>query len=214
MLDHLAPLAGLVFGVILALVAKRKPTAVPESPAEAPPPSATVAPPKPVERPTPGAKPNPKFAGLIAVIGAAATAIAVPIVQQWEGTELVPYRDVVGIWTVCTGDTKNVEPGRAYTKAECEERLERQLIAHAKPVVACVPQLKDNPNALAASVSLAYNIGPTAFCRSSLATKFRQGDIKGGCDGFLAWRFAGGREIRGLVNRRNSERQICLRDTP
>lgn len=151
-------------------------------------------------------------AALAALLGSAAAAILVPLVERWEGTELVPYKDVVGIWTVCTGDTHDVDPARTYTKEECEERLERQLIAHAKPVLKCVPQIADKPNVLAASISLAYNVGPAAFCRSSLATKFRQGDIRGGCDGFLAWRYAGGREIRGLKNRRLAEREICRRD--
>lgn len=156
--------------------------------------------------------PPPGKGGLIGLIGAAAAAILVPTVMLWEGTEQVPYKDVVGIWTVCTGDTKDVIPGKVYSKAECEERLERQLIAHAKPAMQCVPGLKDRPNQLAASVSLAYNIGPTAFCRSTAARRFNAGDWRGGCDAFLAWRYAGGREIRGLLNRRKAERLICLRD--
>jgi lysozyme len=155
--------------------------------------------------------PQSSGGGLISLIGAAAAAILVPTVMLWEGTETVPYKDVVGIWTVCTGDTKDVIPGKVYTKAECEERLERQLIAHAKPVLKCVPALKDRPNQLAASVSLAYNIGPTAFCRSTAARRFNAGQWKAGCDAFLSWRYAGGREIRGLLNRRKAEREICLR---
>ena len=152
------------------------------------------------------------FLGLIALIGAGAAAILVPTVQQWEGREHVPYQDIVKVWTVCDGDTSNVVPGQVQTDAQCDARLERQLIAHAKPVLACVPQLKDKPNALAASVSLAYNIGTTGFCRSTAAARFRAGNVRGGCDAFLAWRYAGGREIRGLLNRRKSERLICLRD--
>lgn len=159
--------------------------------------------------------PTPKgggFLGLAAVVGGAAAAIMVPLVERWEGTELKPYRDVVGVWTVCTGDTSGVDPDKIYTKAECEARLERQLIAHATPVLKCVPALKDKPNALAASASLAYNIGPSAFCRSTPARRFRAGQWKAGCDGFLLWNRAGGREIRGLTNRRKAERVICLRD--
>lgn len=167
------------------------------------------------EKPQPASQPksSAKFAGLTALIGAAAAAVLIPTVQQWEGTRYVPYRDVVGVLTVCTGDTKNVVPGRRYTKAECEERLERQLIAHAKPVLQCVPMLRDHPNALAASASLAYNVGPSAFCRSTVARRFNAGNIRGGCDAMLMWKYAGGRVVRGLVNRRNAERLICLKDT-
>jgi lysozyme len=154
---------------------------------------------------------NPRYPALAAIVGIAAAAIIVPEVGAWEGNRNDPYRDIVGIWTVCRGDTADVVPGRRETDAECDARFERQLIAHAKPVMACVPALKDRPNQLAASVSLAYNIGPAAYCRSNVAKRFNAGNWRGGCDAFLAWRFAGGREIRGLVNRRQSERAICLR---
>lgn len=153
-----------------------------------------------------------RYGALSAVVGTAAAAVLVPTVMHWEGTRQVPYRDVVGVWTVCTGDTKNVTPGRTYTKAECEERLERQLIAHAKPVMECVPGLTRNrPNQLAAATSLSYNIGPSAFCRSTVAKRFNRGDWRGGCDAFLLYRYAGGRVVKGLENRRRDERTICLR---
>src|SRR3954469_12814101 len=98
---------------------------------------------------------NPRWPALAAIVGTAAAAILVPEVQRHEGRSLVPYRDIVGIWTVCDGDTKNVIPGQAQTDGQCDARLEQQLIAHAKPVMQCVPALKDRPNQLAASVSLA-----------------------------------------------------------
>jgi lysozyme len=154
---------------------------------------------------------NPRYPALAAIIGVAAAATLVPQVDRWEGNKPIPYRDVVGIWTVCRGDTQNVIPGQTQTKQQCDERFERQLIAHAEPVLACVPALKDRPDQLAASVSLAYNIGTAAFCGSTAAKRFRAGNWRGGCDAFLSWRFAGGREIKGLLNRRRAERQICLR---
>lgn len=153
-----------------------------------------------------------RFPALAALIGAACCAVAVPTVQGWEGRELVPYQDIVGIWTVCDGDTKGVDPRAVQTHAQCDARLERQLIAHAKPVLACVPQIADRPNVLAASISLAYNIGPKAFCSSSAARYFRAGYYGEGCDRFLLWNKAGGRVVRGLARRRAAEREICLRD--
>jgi lysozyme len=162
-----------------------------------------------IEPQTP-AKPRAKYAALTALIGAGAVAVLVPEVQRWEGYREVPYKDIVGIATVCWGDTKNVQGPQ--TRAQCEERLERQLIAHAKPVVECVPGLTRKPNATAAAVSLAYNIGTAGFCRSTVARRFNQGRWREGCDAMLLWNKAGGRVVRGLVNRRNAERKICLRD--
>ena len=147
---------------------------------------------------------------LVAVIGASAAAILTPLVMQWEGRELEAYKDVVGVWTICDGDTQNVTPGQVATVAECNARLERQLIAHAEPVLVCTPGLRDHPEELAAASSLAYNIGVSAYCRSTVDRRFDAGDFKGGCDAFLMWNKAGGREIKGLTNRRRAERDICL----
>jgi len=148
---------------------------------------------------------------LVGIVGFLAAALATATVHTWEGRELKAYRDVAGILTICDGDTSNVKAGQVATNAECDERLERQMIAHAEPVLTCVPQLRDRPYQLAASVSLAYNVGTGAFCKSTLASHFRAGRWREGCDGFLAWRFAGGREVQGLLNRRREERALCLR---
>jgi lysozyme len=151
---------------------------------------------------------------LIAAIGVAAALIVSPLVTKWESggkQHLTAYRDIVGIWTICDGDTSNVRPGMVETPEGCERRLEAQLVAHAEPVLRCTPGLRDRPNQLAAAVSLAYNIGTAAYCRSTVARRFNAGDVRGGCDAFLMWTRAGGRVVQGLVNRRRDERSICLR---
>lgn len=145
----------------------------------------------------------------IAIVGAGALALATPFIAQWEGKRNDPYLDIVKVPTVCYGDTRNVTMGKRVSDAECTERLYAQIADHAKPIVACVPQLKGRDYQLAASVSLAYNIGTGGFCRSTAAKRFRAGDWKGGCKAFYSWRYAGGKEIRGLVNRRLKEMALC-----
>lgn len=124
---------------------------------------------------------------------------------------LKAYADIVGVWTICDGDTKGVRPGMVETEAGCQARLERQLIAHAAPVLKCVPGLKGRDNQLVASVSLAYNIGPSGFCRSTVARRFNAGDWRGGCDAMMMWNRAGGRVVPGLTKRRERERALCLK---
>jgi lysozyme len=97
------------------------------------------------------------------------------------------------------------------TEAGCQIRLERQLVAHAKPVLACVPGLRELPNQLVASVSFAYNVGTSAFCRSTAARMFNAGRWRSGCDQFLRWNKAGGKPVRGLTLRRERERALCLK---
>lgn len=145
-----------------------------------------------------------------AIIGAAALAITAPLVMMWEGKSNDPYRDIVGVWTVCYGDTRDVRAGQRQSDGQCQDRLYRQLADHARPVMACVPQLQGRPYQTAAAVSLAYNIGVNGFCKSTAARKFRAGDWVGGCNAFASWRMAGGKVVQGLVNRRRDEIRICL----
>lgn len=163
---------------------------------------------RPMERPPAESSSRKKAIG---VMGAGALLLATPFIAQWEGKRNDPYRDIVGVWTVCYGDTRNVTPGKRQTEAQCTDRLYEQIADHAKPVIACVPQLRGRDAQLAASTSLAYNIGTAGFCRSTAAKRFRAGNWRGGCDAFLMWNRAGGKVVKGLTNRRVKEREMCVR---
>jgi lysozyme len=153
---------------------------------------------------------------LVALIGAVAAAglfVSIPKEESGGKEYLTAYRDIVGIWTICDGDTKNVRPGMVETREGCRKRLESQLLAHAKPVMACTPRLAEKGRDFQrwAAVSLAYNIGTGAYCRSSIDRAFDAGKWRAGCDAMLKWNKAGGRVITGLTKRRERERAICLR---
>lgn len=148
----------------------------------------------------------------VAIIGAGALAISAPLIAKWEGKRNDPYLDLVRVPTVCYGDTRDVTMGKRVSDAECTDRLYRQIADHAAPIVKCVPGLRQpgREAQLAASVSLAYNIGTAGFCRSTAARRFNAGDWRGGCQAFMMWTKAGGRTVQGLVNRRRDEVKICL----
>lgn len=165
----------------------------------------------PADPPPAPAPPTKPKRTLIAVIGTSAAAGLLALIAQWEGKENVGYRDIVGVPTACFGDTNDVVVGKRYSDAECLARLEQQALAHVEPVLSCTPALKGRDNQLIAAGSLAYNIGTAAYCKSSVDRRFDAGDFKGACDAFLLWNRAGGREVRGLTNRRNAERTLCLK---
>lgn len=148
--------------------------------------------------------------GVAAVIGGAAAALLIPLVAQWEGKENDPYKDIVGVWTVCYGETK--VPMRRYSDAECKAMLDKSLAGYAAPVLKCTPGIKDRPGVVAAAVSLSYNVGSAAYCRSTAARRFNAGDYAGGCQAMTWFNKAGGRTVRGLVNRRQDEYRLCIRD--
>ena len=158
---------------------------------------------------------NPPQVGkgkLIAIVGAAAAALLVPLVGQFEGKRNDPYKDIVGVITVCYGETR--VQMRRYSDAECSQMLSDGLADFAKPVLARNPELAGRPNQLAAAVSLSYNIGPANYAKSTVARRFSAHDWRGGCDAFLAWDMAGGRHVAGLTRRRQAERSICLTGLP
>lgn len=144
-----------------------------------------------------------------ALIGGGAAAALVALVAGWEGKSNDPYRDIVGVWTVCYGETQ--APMRRYSDAECKAMLADRLADYAAPVLARNPELRGHDNQVIAASSLAYNIGPANYRRSSVARLFSAGRWREACDAFLRWNRAGGREVRGLTNRRRAERDVCLR---
>jgi lysozyme len=149
-------------------------------------------------------------AGWLAAIAAAA-AIATPIISRWEGRKLDPYQDIVGVWTVCDGETR--VRMRRYSNAECDAMTAKAISNDFAPeVLACVPGLAvpRRRHQFAASISLAYNIGSPAFCRSSAAAAFNRGEWRAGCEAFSRWNRAGGRRVQGLANRRAAEVRLCL----
>lgn len=147
-------------------------------------------------------------ARLIAIVGGACAAILTPFVAGWEGKSNDPYADLTGVLTVCYGETR-VEM-RRYTDAECEEMLANALGDFAQGVLARNPNLKDRPHQLAAATSLAYNIGITAYRGSTAAKRFEAGDFKGACEAIKLWTKAGGKVVKGLVNRREAEYKLCM----
>lgn len=145
---------------------------------------------------------------VLGVAAAAAVGIALPVIKSWEGRELVPYRDIVGVLTWCDGETRG-KAKPVYTHAECDRITEAAAAEFEAAIRPCLPA--DLPvKTRAAFISTAYNIGSAAFCRSSMARKAVAGDLRGACDALMMWTKAGGRVVRGLVNRRTAERKLCL----
>ena len=133
-----------------------------------------------------------------------------------EGRRLKAYRDSVGIWTIGIGHTSmagppRVTPGLTITAAECDALFARDVETYVKPVrdalaahmeahmdasmAVPLPQ-----HAFDALVSLCFNIGPTAFLRSSVLRRLRAGDREGAAEAILMWN-----RPREVIPRRQGE---------
>lgn len=76
-----------------------------------------------------------------AAIGGGAIAIASVLItgpsgnDGLEGVSYIPYKDIVGVWTVCHGHTgKDIIPGKTYTEAECKALLNKDLATVARQI--------------------------------------------------------------------------------
>jgi lysozyme len=152
---------------------------------------------------------NQKKAGLVGIVGAAAATLLLAIVPHHEGTVLRTYKDPVGILTSCNGHTgPELKMGQVFTPQECSDTLAADLTSHAQAVKGCIKQPMGD-NEIAAFTSLTFNIGPRAFCGSTVARRFNAGDKAGACAAIEMWNKAGGRVWPGLVKRRAAERALC-----
>ena len=146
------------------------------------------------------------------LLGVGAANLSIDTVADFEGYVPQAYQDPVGIWTKCWGDTTDVIPGQNYSFDECVKSLNDHLYETSAPVMECVPSLRNQSDkVIAAAASMAYNIGPGAFCRSSVARYFNAGDYERGCERIAEiYKTAKGQELPGLVKRRKYESDMCL----
>jgi lysozyme len=154
-------------------------------------------------------KPNAKKG---VALGAGAAMLAAAFVAPWEGLFTRPYRDIVGVVTVCYGETENVEQ-RYYPPQECKDLLATKLPRYYAEISSCWgPEVEVTltDNMRVAFVSGAYNFGSYAFCNSSMVRALKAGDRRAACHALRLYNRAGGRVVKGLDNRRKAEEKLCL----
>jgi len=139
---------------------------------------------------------------------------AYPLVAKWEGMRTGAYLDMVGVPTVCFGHTRGVKLSDRYTEAECAAMLRDELLEYRAGLhryfthdtrAKRLPPKRD-----AAFGSLAFNVGIAGAGKSTATRRLNAGDIAGGCEAITWWNKAGGRVVRGLVNRRAEEYALCM----
>lgn len=132
------------------------------------------------------------------------------IVAGWEGktnVAVLPLPDDVP--TICYGKTKGVKLGDKATDVECIRFLREELDI-ALAVVDSSIKVKISDEERAAYASLVYNVGATAFSKSTLVKRVNRHDRRGGCDELLRWNKFKGKPLNGLTRRREAERLLCL----
>lgn len=110
--------------------------------------------------------------------------------------------------TIGFGSTEGVALGDRTTPPKALARALRELRQYEGAIKQCV-KVELHQYEYDAYTSLAYNIGPKAFCGSTLVKKLNAQDYAGACAEISRWNRAGGRVVNGLTIRRNTERDLC-----
>jgi lysozyme len=110
-------------------------------------------------------------------------------------------------WTIGWGATgKGIARGTIWTHAECDARLERDLVRFARDVARAVGDCPTSQSQFDAMVSFHYNTG--AIAKATLTKRHKAGDFAGAEAEFGKWVHAGGRRLNGLVRRREAEASL------
>lgn len=145
----------------------------------------------------------------ITVAALAVSAAALVGIATHEGYRGEAYKDTVGILTLGFGETAGVKMGDKTTPERALVQLLESTEKHADAIRQCI-RVPLYQHEFDAYVSLAYNIGTGAFCRSTLVKKLNAKDYAGACEEIRRWNKAGGKVLPGLVKRREAEYKMCI----
>lgn len=113
-------------------------------------------------------------------------------------------------WTIGWGATgkglkkdERIGPGTMWTQKECDARFAEDLKIYAAEVARAIGNTPTTQSQFDAMVSFHYNTG--AIARATLTRKHNAQDFEGAAAEFKRWNKAGGRVLKGLVNRRRAE---------
>jgi len=137
------------------------------------------------------------------------------IILVAEGFVPTPYRCPAGIASIGYGSTILSDGSRVkmdsppVTKDEAKALLRRHL-DHVESDILRVVRVALNQNEFSALCSFVYNLGISRLISSTLKMRLNRNERLGAANEFPKWRWANGRILRGLVIRREAERQLFL----
>ncbi len=153
---------------------------------------------------------------------AAIIATALPLIKEAEGFRSEVYLDVAGIPTIGYGTTeypdgrKVLRGNTPITETMAKDFLKTDISKRWR-VIKHSLTTEPTVNQAAAMLSLAYNIGATAFMHSTLVRLFNMGKTQRAADQFYVWDKAtiDGKlvSVPGLARRRERERELFLKGT-
>lgn len=145
------------------------------------------------------------------VIGAltlsASALVGIAVHEGYRGEAYIPVKGDKP--TLGYGTTDGVKPGDRIEPVQALVRKLADVQRFEGALQQCV-RVPLHQHEYDAFLSLAYNIGPGAFCGSTLVRRLNAGDYAGACAEILRWDRFRGEPLRGLTLRRQAENRQCL----
>lgn len=145
----------------------------------------------------------PEKAGKVKKTPAVIAAI-IAAIGGYEGLRTTAYKDVVGVPTICYGETLGVKLGDHYTASECKELLRQRVPTWIARTEAPLTRTVSD-RLLVVLVPFVYNIGPGAWKTSTMVKLINKGDLVAACHEFPRWN-----RPASLKSRRAKEQARCL----
>jgi lysozyme len=130
------------------------------------------------------------------------------LIKVSEGLSLSAYKCPAGVLTIGYGHTGNdVRSGMLITAVEASTLLTEDVSRFEVGVCEVInkPMTQGQFDAL---VDFAFNLGLGALRGSTLAAKFKAGDLSGASRELSKWVWGGGKMLSGLVKRREAARAL------
>lgn len=131
----------------------------------------------------------------------------IKLIKNFESLRLKAYRCPAGVWTIGYGHTAGVRPHDTIDELEAERLLVNDLIPIEELVIRECDGI--NQNQLDALVSFVFNVGISAFLRSTLLRCVKANPANPNIrDEFARWNKAKGVLLAGLIRRRRAEANL------
>ena len=151
---------------------------------------------------------QPRTRTSIAALALSASALVALVTHEsYTDKAVIPVKGDVP--TIGFGTTEGVRMGDHITPPQALARSLASVEKFEGAIKNCV-KVPLYQYEYDAAVSFSYNVGPSAFCKSTMVKKWNAGDYAGGCNELAKWVYVGGRRVQGLANRREAERKLCL----
>lgn len=146
--------------------------------------------------------------------------VAVELTAPSEGLYLTPYKDPVGLTTICIGHLvkKGEVVKKEYTADECATIFAKDFKDHEVLLDKMVKVPYHSPWMKAALTDFTFNKGAGNVSSSTLLKKLNSKDYDGACQELSRWVYGkvGGvmKVLPGLVTRATKQYQYCMGEAP